>query len=66
MSDTLSSAALMAHVRALADGIGPRPAGTPREARAHEYVREALTGLGITNIETLAFRAPDTLSLIHI
>ncbi len=60
MSDTLSSAALMAHVRALADGIGPRPAGTPREARAHEYVREALTGLGITNIETLAFRAPDT------
>lgn len=60
MSDMLTASALMAHVRALADDIGPRPAGTPREALAHDYVRQALADLGIADVETLTFRAPDT------
>lgn len=60
MTDSLSAEMLFKHVQALADGIGPRPAGTPREARAHEYVRAALAETGITQVETLPFQSPDT------
>lgn len=60
MADPLAPEALMAHVRTLADGIGPRPAGTPRERRAHDYVRAALAECGFDQIETLPFRAPRT------
>lgn len=60
MSDQLAPDALMTHIHALADGIGPRPAGTPREAQAHAYVRRALADYGFDDIETLPFRAPET------
>lgn len=50
----------MAHVRALADGVGPRPAGTPPEQWAHDYIRTALIESGFDQIETLPFRAPRT------
>lgn len=60
MGDTLSAENLMAHVRALADDIGPRPAGTPREQQAHDYVRRALAAVDVNAVETLPFEAPDT------
>ncbi len=60
MTDPLAPEALMAHVCALADGVGPRPAGTPRERWAHDYVRAALVESGLDQIETLPFRAPRT------
>ncbi len=60
MVDYLNAEALMKHVRALADDIGARPAGTPREARAHHYVSQTLAEANLTDIETLDFKAPDT------
>jgi hypothetical protein len=50
----------MAHVNALAQDIGPRPAGSPAEATAREYIARTLTDNGITSIETIPFSAPDT------
>jgi len=60
MTDALSAEALMAHVRALAEEIGPRPAGHPEEAAARVYVRGALARLGIAEVEELPFPTPDT------
>lgn len=60
MTDSLSAETLMQYVRRLADDIGPRPAGTPREQWAHDAVRAALGEMGITSIETLPFEAPST------
>lgn len=62
MTAHLSAEKLMAHIRALADDIGPRPAGSPREQKAHDYVRRILieTGFAADEIEMLPFRAPDT------
>ncbi len=57
MSDPLSGKVLTEHVRALADEIGPRPAGSQAVERARTYVRGALRGLGITEIEEQPFRA---------
>lgn len=50
---------LMEHVRALADGIGPRPPGSPAEAQARAYIREQLARLGYTQIEELPFTTVD-------
>jgi hypothetical protein len=60
MANELSPNELMAHVRALADDIGPRPAGTPREAQAQAYVNRVLRQAGFEAIETIPFRAPRT------
>jgi hypothetical protein len=60
MADALSARALMKHVRALAEDIGPRPAGSPQEARAREYIRTALADAGISSLEELSFRTPRT------
>jgi hypothetical protein len=60
MADVLLSDALMAHVRKLAEEIGPRPAGHPAEMRARQYLRQVLSTLGYDEIETLPFPAPDT------
>ncbi|MBI5668738.1 MAG: M28 family peptidase [Chloroflexi bacterium] len=62
MADTLLAETLMRYVRALADDIGPRPAGTPREQWAHDAVRQALADMGITEVETIPFEAPQTWS----
>ncbi len=60
MSESLSAKTLMTHVRALADDIGPRPAGHPAEAQARAYIRRALAEVGISEVETLPFAVPDT------
>jgi hypothetical protein len=60
MSSQLDGDKLIKHVRALADEIGPRPAGSPAEAQAQQYVRKTLQQMGIQDIETLHFRSPDT------
>lgn len=61
MTDNMVSAeALMKHICALSDGIGPRPAGTPREAQAQAYVRKALGEMGIRKVETLHFKTSMT------
>ena len=62
MTDPLSADALMAHVRALAYDIGPRPAGHPAEARARDYIRSVLNEIGFPDrsIEELPFRTWDT------
>lgn len=60
MTDTLSAETLICYVQALADDIGPRPAGTPREQWAHDAVRKALAEMGITDVETIPFEAPRT------
>lgn len=48
----------MEHVRALAERIGPRVAGTPGERAAVEYIQGQLAGWGY-QVDTLAFSFPD-------
>lgn len=59
-SEYLSASALMGHVRALADGIGPRPPGHPQENEARTYIRRVLAGEGFDEIEEMPFPAWDT------
>ncbi|NJP06869.1 MAG: hypothetical protein HC837_15255 [Chloroflexaceae bacterium] len=60
MVDTLAADALMPHVRALAETIGPRPAGHPEEAQARSYIRETLAGFDLTDIEEMTFQTADS------
>jgi hypothetical protein len=60
MTAILSAEHLMQHVRALADDIGPRPAGHPAEDQARAYVRAQLHAYGFDDVETIPFQAPDT------
>jgi hypothetical protein len=60
MTDFLTADALMQHVRVLADGIGPRPAGHLEEAAARHYIRGILETTGITTFEEIPFSTPDT------
>ena len=60
MNDPLTSDALMQHIRALAEGIGPRPAGHLQEAEARRYIRHALREAGITEVERMPLTAWDT------
>lgn len=53
---------LMATVRALADDIGPRPAGHPAEEQARAYLQEQLHAAGINQTERIAFATPDSWS----
>ena len=45
--DPASRSRLLQDVRALADQIGPRPAGSPAEARARRYILEAMQSAGL-------------------
>ncbi len=58
MTDPLAPDSLMHHVCALADDIGPRPAGTPGEAAAQDYVRRQLESYGVDDVRTLRFKTP--------
>lgn len=60
LHDPLSGESLMAHVQALADGIGPRPASSPAEWQAREYVRRQLAEIGLHAVEEIRFVSPDT------
>ncbi|HEU4327807.1 MAG TPA: M28 family peptidase [Roseiflexaceae bacterium] len=60
MTDPLDAARLLEHVRALADGIGPRPTGHPAEAQARDYIRRTLAEAGIATPEELPFDTWDT------
>jgi hypothetical protein len=60
MADYLAAEALREHVRALAEGIGPRPAGHPEEAAARHYIQDVLGAAGVREAEQLRFPAPDT------
>ncbi len=60
MTTPLDTNALMAHVKALADDIGPRPAGHPAEELARAYLRKRLAEAGIEQVETLSFDTWDT------
>jgi hypothetical protein len=60
MVDHLAAAALLQHVRVLAEGIGPRPAGSLDEAAARRYIWSMLQAAGITQIEEQRFSTPNT------
>ncbi len=60
MSDPLTAKALYAHVQALAEGIGPRPAGHPQEAQARAYIRRVLDEIGLDDVEEMPLLAWDT------
>ncbi len=60
MTETLSVKSLLPHARALAEGIGPRPAGHPEEERARQYILSVLAELGYQDVERLPFLTPDT------
>jgi hypothetical protein len=58
----LAATALLAHVRALAGMIGPRPAGGRAELLARGYVKSALLDAGVTEPpEEQPFATPDTI-----
>lgn len=48
---------LRTHIRALAGGIGPRPATSAAEERAFAYIRGALASVGVREARTLRFPA---------
>lgn len=54
---------LMAHVRALSESIGPRPAASRAERRAAEYVREQLLHLGLSDVREETFPAPSSMGM---
>jgi len=58
--DSLGAEGLLAHVKFLAEEIGPRPAGQPAEARARDYIRKSLTEVGITQFEEMEFEATNS------
>jgi hypothetical protein len=60
MPDCLCADALMTHVRALAQGIGPRPPGHPADAQARGYVRRVLADAGLQDVHELPFWAWNT------
>lgn len=60
MSDHLTAEALLQHVRVLAEGIGPRPAGSLDEAAARRYIWSVLQAAGITQFEEQRFSTPTT------
>ncbi|MGQ9910715.1 MAG: M28 family peptidase [Candidatus Flexifilum sp.] len=51
---------LIAHVRALSDDLGPRPAASRAERRAADYVREQLMQRGLSDIREETFPAPSS------
>lgn len=62
MMDALSAQQLMQHVRALADDIGPRPAGQRGDFQARLYVRRMLQEAAIPHeVEEITFPTPDSL-----
>ncbi len=56
----LQGDALRQTVRALADDIGPRPAGSPAEERARKFLKAELMRAGITQQERLPFMTVNT------
>jgi alkaline phosphatase isozyme conversion protein len=54
----------LSHVKALADEIGPRPAGAETESQAAEYIADTLKGLGYTP-ETQPFTAVTKSGTVH-
>lgn len=60
MTDQMSADVLMKHVRALAEEIGPRPAGSADETRAREYIRGVLRDIGLTEIEEMRVSTPNS------
>jgi hypothetical protein len=62
LNDPLSADQLLTHVEMLARHIGPRPAGSPAERQARDYLRRALQDAGFDEaaLEELPFPTPDT------
>ncbi|MBZ0283416.1 MAG: Zn-dependent exopeptidase M28 [Anaerolineae bacterium] len=58
--EQLQGEKLKTYVSALADEIGPRPAGHPEEAQARAYLCEQLKAGGIMDIEEFTFPTIDT------
>jgi alkaline phosphatase isozyme conversion protein len=54
----------LAHVEAIAEGIGPRPTGTETESQAAWYIANTLKGLGYTP-ETQPFTAVTKSGIVH-
>jgi hypothetical protein len=50
----------MDHVSALANDIGPRPAGSPQEQQARAYIQKTLHEMGLTDVESIPFLTNDT------
>jgi hypothetical protein len=53
----------MAHIRALAADIGPRPTGQPAEEQARAYIRRTLADVGITSLEEQPFSTRPTIGV---
>jgi acetylornithine deacetylase/succinyl-diaminopimelate desuccinylase-like protein len=53
----------MAHIRALAGEIGPRPTGQSAEEQARAYIRGILEQSGISSLEEQSFRTRPTIGL---
>ncbi len=58
---SLRAESLMEHMRALCQEIGPRPATSTRERQAAEYVIQALTNLGLDNIQAQTFKSQSSM-----
>lgn len=57
---SLQPESLMAHMRAICKGIGPRPSTSGKEREAADYVEETLRRFGITDIEIQLFKSQNS------
>ena len=62
----LRSETLMAHMRALCRGIGPRPSTSSKEQEAADYVEETLRRCGITDVQRQLFRSQNSAGWVTV
>ncbi len=63
---SLQSDSLMAHMRAICKGIGPRPSTSSKEREAADYVEETLRRLGITDVQRQLFKSQNSAGWVTV
>ncbi len=64
--DNLEPERLMGDMRAICEGIGPRPSASTREGQAADYVAKTLRQSGITNIQRQLFKSQNSIGWLTI
>lgn len=63
---SLQAESLMAHMRAICNGIGSRPSASEQERQAADYVEKIVRQSGVTNIERQVFKSHNSPGWIQI
>lgn len=63
---SLQPDALMAHMRAICEGIGPRPSASAQEREAADYVEAALRDVGVMTVARQSFRSQRSMGALML